>query len=263
VTDSAPQTLARPAELGRAFADICEEASALILPFWRAQVAVDHKADSSPVTEADHAAEALILKRLAERFPHIPVISEEDACREGTPETIASTFLLVDPLDGTKGFLRGTEAFTVNIGLVQDGRAVAGAVAAPASGQVWFTGEKGAFRRRFGETAASPIRVREKPGEGLALVSHTLTEDEATRLAARYGCPNWQGMDSSIKFCLIAEGRADIYPRPGRTMEWDTCAAQAVLEAAGGRVITDESQPLRYGKADLGFANSGFLAMGG
>lgn len=263
MNDSAPKTLSPAAEYGQAFADICEEASALILPFWRAAVAVDHKADSSPVTEADHAAEALILQRLKERFPKIPVISEEDAAREGTPAKIGKTFLLVDPLDGTKGFLRGTEAFTVNIGLVEDGRPIAGAVAAPASGQVWFTGDNGAFRRRFGETAATQIRVRQKPGEGLALVSHTLTEDEATRLAARYGCPNWQGMDSSIKFCLIAEGRADVYPRPGRTMEWDTCAAQAVLEAAGGRVITDESAPLRYGKADAGFANAGFLAMGG
>lgn len=263
MNDSAPKTLSPAAEYGLAFADICEEASALILPFWRAAVAVDHKADSSPVTEADHAAEALILQRLKERFPKIPVISEEDASRDGVPAKIGKTFLLVDPLDGTKGFLRGTEAFTVNIGLVENGRPVAGAVAAPASGQVWFTGETGAYRRRFGETAATLIKVRQKPSEGLALVSHTLTEDEATRLAARYGCPNWQGMDSSIKFCLIAEGRADVYPRPGRTMEWDTCAAQAVLEAAGGRVITDESAPLRYGKADAGFANAGFLAMGG
>lgn len=264
VTDSAPQTQVPAAELGRALAVICEEASALILPFFRADVAVEHKADASPVTEADHAAEALILKRLAERFPHIPVVSEEDACREGAPTSLPATFMLVDPLDGTKGFIRGTEAFTVNIGVVENGRAIAGAVAAPASGVVWFTGEKGgAFRRRFGETAAQPIKVREKPAEGLALVSHTLSDDEAARLAARYGCPNWQGMDSSVKFCLIAEGRADIYPRPGRTMEWDICAAQAVLEAAGGRVITEDGQPLRYGKVEAGLANPGFLAVGG
>ena len=264
MTDSAAQTQSSPAELGRAFADIVEEASALILPFWRAEVAVDHKADSSPVTEADHAAEALILQRLAERFPHIPVVAEETVCRDGAPTTIEGTYLLVDPLDGTKGFLRGTEAFTVNIGLVEDGRAVAGAVAAPASGLVWFTAEGGAFRRRFGETAATQVRARQKPDAGgLALLSHTVAEEEANRMAARYGCTNWQGMDSSVKFCLIAEGRADVYPRPGRTMEWDTAAAQAVLEAAGGRVLTEDGQPLRYGKVDGGFANPGFLAIGG
>ncbi len=265
MTDSAAiSSPAATADVGRVLADICEEASALILPYFRAEIAVDHKADASPVTEADHAAEALILERLAKAFPDIPVVAEEDVCREGAPSTIARTFLLVDPLDGTKGFLRGTEAFTVNIGLVEDSRPVAGAVAAPASGVVWFTGKDGAFRRRFGETATTRVRVRQKPAEGgVALVSHTLTEEEATRLAARHGCPNWQGMDSSVKFCLIAEGRADIYPRPGRTMEWDTAAAQAVLEAAGGRVITEEGTPLSYGKADAGFANPGFLAVGG
>jgi len=252
------------AELGRAFAEIVEEASALILPFWRAQVAVEQKADLSPVTEADQAAETLILARLAERFPKIPVIAEEQCAAGGVPGSAPKRFLLVDPLDGTKGFLRGTEAFTVNIGLVENGRPVAGAVAAPASGVVWHTGKGGAFRRRFGETVSQQIRVREKPaGGGVLLLSHTVPEDEADRMAAKYGCSTWQAMDSSVKFCVIAEGRADIYPRPGRTMEWDICAAQAVLEAAGGRVITDTGDALAYGKADKGFANPGFLAVGG
>ena len=268
MNDSAPAAKtpasADPADIGKLLADIVEEASALIMPFWRAQVAVDHKADDSPVTEADHAAEVLILKRLAAQFPRIPVIAEEEVARDGAPATAAKTFFLVDPLDGTKGFLRGTEAFTVNIGLVENGKPVAGAVAAPASGLVWFTAEGGAYKRKFGETTARPIKVREKPaGKGLALLSHTITEDEAGRMAAKYGCSDWRGMDSSVKFCLIAEGLADVYPRPGRTMEWDTCAAQAVLEAAGGRVITEASEPLRYGKADRGFDNPGFLAVGG
>ena len=264
MTDSTAPRPADPADLGRLFADIVEEASELILPFWRAQVAVERKADESPVTAADHAAEALILERLRKQFPRVPVLAEEEVCRDGAPAKAPGLFLLVDPLDGTKGFIRGTEAFTVNIGLVENGRPVAGAVAAPASGQVWFTADGGAFRRRFGETTATQIRVREKPaGRGVALLSHTVAEDEADRIAAKYGCATWQAMDSSVKFCMIAEGRADIYPRPGRTMEWDTAAAQAVLEAAGGRVITDTGEALAYGKADAGFANPGFLAVGG
>jgi len=268
VNDSAtaaqPSVSSDPADIGKILADIVEEASALILPFWRANVAVDHKADDSPVTEADHAAEALILKRLAAQFPRIPVVAEEECARDGAPAKAAKTYFLVDPLDGTKGFLRGTEAFTVNIGLIENGKPVAGAVAAPASGLVWFTAEGGAFKRKFGETAARQIKVREKPaGKGLALLSHTVGEDEASRMAAKYGCSDWRGMDSSVKFCLIAEGLADVYPRPGRTMEWDTAAGQAVLEAAGGRVITEASEVLGYGKADRGFDNPGFLAVGG
>lgn len=264
MNDSAAATKSDPADIGKILADICEEASALILPFWRAQVAVDHKADDSPVTEADHAAEALILKRLAAKFPRTPVIAEEECAKDGAPAKAPKLYFLVDPLDGTKGFLRGTEAFTVNIGLVENGRAVAGAVAAPASGLVWFTAEGGAFKRKFGETAARQIKVREKrPGAAVALLSHTVAEDEAKRIAAKYGCSDWRGMDSSVKFCLIAEGLADVYPRPGRTMEWDTAAGQAVLEAAGGRVITEAGEALGYGKAERGFDNPGFLAIGG
>jgi 3'(2'), 5'-bisphosphate nucleotidase len=251
------------ADVGRVLADVAEEAAELILPYWRSELAVDRKADESPVTEADRRAELLILKRLAELFPGVCVVSEEAACDLGTPDSVDARFFLVDPLDGTKGFVRGTEAFTVNIGLIENGQPVAGAVAAPATGQVWFTTGEGAFRRKFGEQQAAQVRVRAKPAEkGLALVSHTLTDEEATRLAARHGCPIWQGMDSSVKFCLIAEGRADIYPRPGRTMEWDTAAADAVLRAAGGRVLTEDGQPLTYGKADKGFQNPGFLAVG-
>lgn len=264
MNDSAAAKTPDPAEIGAILADICEEASALILPFWRAQVAVDHKPDASPVTEADHAAEALILKRLAAKFPRIKVIAEEECSRDGFPAKAPKIYFLVDPLDGTKGFLRGTEAFTVNIGLVENGKTIAGAVAAPASGVVWFTGKDGAFKRKFGEAAARPIKARHKPDQGgLALLSHTVAEDEADRVAAKYGCTSWKGMDSSVKFCLIAEGLADVYPRPGRTMEWDTAAGQAVLEAAGGRVITEAGEPLGYAKAERGFDNPGFLAIGG
>jgi 3'(2'), 5'-bisphosphate nucleotidase len=251
------------ADLGRAFAEIAEEAAELILPFWRTDLSVERKADDSPVTEADRRAEALILTRLAKLLPKVPVISEEAASLTGVPAEVGRRFVLVDPLDGTKAFVRGAEAFTVNIGLIEDGAPVAGAVAAPAGGQLWFTTGEGAFRRKIRGNDLTQIRVRPKPNEGVALVSHTLTDEEATRLAARYRCPVWQGMDSSVKFCLIAEGRADIYPRPGRTMEWDTAAGDAVLRAAGGRTLTEAGSPLAYGKAAEGFANPGFLAMGG
>jgi 3'(2'), 5'-bisphosphate nucleotidase len=258
-------SLVAGSDLGRHLAEIVEEAAELILPYWRSDLAVDRKADESPVTEADRRAEELILERLAKLYPKIPVIAEEQVEAAGaTPDKAAKRFFLVDPLDGTKGFVRGTEAFTVNIGLVDNGQPVAGAVAAPATGQVWFTTNDGAFRRKVKGNDLTQIRVRQKPASGgVALVSHTLTDEEAQRLAGRHGCPVWQGMDSSVKFCLIAEGRADIYPRPGRTMEWDTAAADAILRAAGGRVLTDDGQPLIYGKAAEGFANPGFLAVGG
>ncbi len=260
--ESAP--LAPTADLGAQLADIVEQASDIILPLWRTDMAVERKSDESPVTEADRRAELMILERLARLFPDIPTVSEEAASDNGAPTSVAARFFLIDPLDGTKAFVGGRESFTVNIGLIEDGVPVAGAVAAPATGQVWFTAGGQAWRRRFGEPNASPIRVRAKPtGNGIALLSHTVKDDDAVRLAARHGCAIWQGMDSSVKFCLIAEGRADVYPRLGRTMEWDTAAGDAVLRAAGGRVLTDNGQPLVYGKADQGFANGGFLAVGG
>ena len=151
-------------DIGAELADICEAAAAIILPLWRSGLAVSHKADESPVTEADRAGEALILKALAERFPDIPVISEEDASEFGTPDAIGPRFFLVDPLDGTKAFVRGDPHFTVNIGLVEDGRPVAGAVAAPPSGEVWWTAGGVAMKRLPG-VDAHPVRVRPWPAD--------------------------------------------------------------------------------------------------
>lgn len=255
--------LAESSDLGRRFAEIAEAASAVILPFWRAGATVDRKADDSPVTEADRRAEALILEQLAASFPDLLVVAEEAHAAGRCPDTDCARFVLVDPLDGTKGFVRGGEAFTVNLGLIENGRPVAGAVAAPASGLVWFTDGAGAWRRGFGEAVARPIRVRRRPdaADALALVSHSLSEDAAARQAARVGCKRWQALDSSVKFCLIAQGHADAYPRPGRVMEWDTAAGEAVLVAAGGRVVGEDGELLRYGKP--GFDHRGFTAIGG
>jgi len=250
-------------DIGPELAKICEAAARLILPLWRSGLAVTHKADESPVTEADRQGETLILKALAERFPDIPVVSEEDASEFGAPEEIGPRFFLVDPLDGTKAFVRGDPNFTVNIGLIEHGRPVAGAVCAPPSGEVWYTSGSGVLKRT-GDGAAHAVHVRPWPnGEAIALISHTMKPETADKLAEEYGFHLRQPMDSSIKLCRIAEGAADIYPRHGPPMEWDTAAGQAVLDAAGGRFTTPEGEPFSYGKADKGFRNGWFVARGG
>jgi 3'(2'), 5'-bisphosphate nucleotidase len=254
--------LADPDRLGAALADIAEEAGRLILPLWRTGLDVETKADESPVTEADRRAETLILSRLAEVFPGVPVVSEEDAAEFGTPERIAARFFLVDPLDGTKAFVRGDPNFTVNIGLIEAGRPVAGAVVAPPTGEVWRTGSAGAVKRAPG-AGDHPVRVRPWPADGaVALISHTMKPDALEALRERYGFALTLAMDSSIKLCRIAEGEADIYPRHGPTMEWDIAAAHAVLAAAGGRLTTTEGAPFLYGKASEGFRNGWFVARG-
>lgn len=250
-------------DLGAVLADVCEKAAALILPLWRADIVVDRKSDSSPVTEADRRGEALILAELKRLYPDVPVISEEDASDFGVPEAIGPRFFLVDPLDGTKAFVRGDPNFTVNIALIEDGRTVAGAVTAPATNESWFTQGGAAMKRQAGGEA-SPVRVRPwTKGSAVALVSHTMKEAVAAELAASYHFTQRQPMDSSIKFCRIAEGAADIYPRHGPTMEWDVAAGHAVLEAAGGRMTTPEGRPFVYGKAAEGFRNGWFVARGG
>jgi 3'(2'), 5'-bisphosphate nucleotidase len=205
----------------------------------------------------------VILRRLAEVFPGVPVIAEEDAAAYGTPSAIGPRFFLVDPLDGTKAFVRGDEHFTVNIGLVENGVPVAGAVAAPVKAVTWFTGPAGALRRPFGG-AAQPVRVRPwPPADSLALISHTMKPEALATLQAQYGFERSLAMDSSIKLCIIAEGQADIYARHGPTMEWDIAAGHAVLAAAGGSVRQPDGTPFLYGKADQGFKNGWFVARGG
>lgn len=251
-------------DLGAILAEITEEAARLILPLWRSGLTVHAKLDESPVTEADHRGEQLILERLAQRFPDVPVISEEHASEFGTPDAIGRRFFLVDPVDGTKAFVRGDAHFTVNIGLIQDGAPVAGAVTAPATGQSWFTAAKGARKRQMGETIDRAVQVRPWPrGDAIALTSHTMKPETTQGLASRYGFTHAQPMDSSIKLCIIAEGSADIYPRHGPTMEWDIAAGHAVLLAAGGSLTTVDGPPFVYGKAIENFRNGWFVARGG
>ncbi len=159
--------------------------------------------------------------------------------------------------------MRGDPNFTVNIGLIEHGRPVAGAVCAPPSGEVWYTSGAGVLKRT-GDGPAHAVRVRPWPKDAaIALISHTMKPETADKLAEEYGFHLREPMDSSIKLCRIAEGSADIYPRHGPTMEWDTAAGQAVLEAAGGRFTTPEGEPFVYGKADKGFRNGWFVARGG
>ncbi|MFM8821539.1 MAG: 3'(2'),5'-bisphosphate nucleotidase CysQ [Phenylobacterium sp.] len=250
------------ARIGTALADICEAAGDLVRPLWNSSVAVHRKADDSPVTEADHRAEAMILERLARLLPDLPVVSEEHASVFGAPERIGGTFLLVDPIDGTKAFVRGDPNFTVNIGLVVAGVPIAGAVTAPATCETWFTCEAGALKRTHG---GAPVLVSARvwpSGAAVALISHTMKAETLQGLRDRFGFHHAEAMDSSIKFCRLAEGAADIYPRLGSTMEWDIAAGHAVLAAAGGRVETEDGRPFLYGKASEGFRNGPFVARG-
>jgi 3'(2'), 5'-bisphosphate nucleotidase len=251
-----------PNDVGPILADICEEAARLILPLWKSGLTVHTKSDESPVTEADRQGETLILARLAARFPGVHVISEEDASEFGTPDEVGRQFFLVDPVDGTKAFVRGDPNFTVNIALIEDGRPVAGAVTAPATGETWFT-QNGQAMKRVQGGATRPVRARDWPqGAAIALVSHTMKPETVQALAEKYGFDQPQPMDSSIKFCRIAEGGADIYPRHGPTMEWDIAAGHAVLAAAGGKVDAEDGSAFVYGKADKGFRNGWFVARG-
>ena len=221
---------------------------------------VETKSDSSPVTEADRAAELIILAALARAAPGIPVIAEEEVAAGRIPAH-DQLYFLVDPLDGTKEFVRGGDDYTVNIGLIANGTPRLGAVYTPARATMHagLVGV-GAWLEADGERREIRTRPAEQPPMAVASKSHfnQATADYLDR-AAR-GC-EYVGIGSSLKFCIVAEGRADIYPRLAPTSEWDTAAGHAVLLAAGGRVDGPDGSPLRYGKR--AFLNRGFVATGG
>jgi 3'(2'), 5'-bisphosphate nucleotidase len=221
---------------------------------------VQHKADRSVVTEADHAAEALIIAGLREAIPDCTIVAEEEVAA-GKITAATQEVWLVDPLDGTREFTGGGNDFAVNIGLVRNGRPILGAVGVPATGEI-FGGivGVGAWRQKDGDR--TPITVRTPPVAGLTIVASRHHGDQArldTFLAGRK-VAEVVNFGSSLKFCRVAEGKADLYPRFGRTMEWDTCAPQAVLEAAGGTVTTLDGRPLGYAKP--GWDNPHFVCWG-
>jgi 3'(2'), 5'-bisphosphate nucleotidase len=249
------------AELVAMICAAAHDAGAAILEIYAQPFAVAQKADASPVTHADEIAEAIILERLRRATPDIPVVAEELAAAGGLPAAAPERFWLVDPLDGTKEFVARSGEFTVNIALIESGVPVLGVVHAPVPGFTWWTAAAGAWRRH-GEEASQAIAVRPVPA-ARAVVLHSRSHGDERALAryvAALPAAECRVSGSSIKFCLLASGDADLYPRFGPTMEWDTAAGQAVLEAAGGSVATLDGAPLRYGKP--GFRNPDFIARG-
>jgi 3'(2'), 5'-bisphosphate nucleotidase len=236
------------------------EAGAAIMQVYGSDFAASRKADHSPVTEADVAAEKLILAALRKCAPDVPVVAEEQAAAEGVPQQIERRFFLVDPLDGTKEFVARNGEFTVNIALVEDGKPVLGVVYLPALDEMYAGHGHDAIRRKGGRTEA--IAARTVPESGAVMTisrSHAAKElVKAETLGEHVAGTIVAG--SSLKFCRIAEGIADLYPRFGPTMEWDTAAGHAVLLAAGGSVATLDGAPLIYGKA--GLRNPHFIARG-
>jgi len=240
---------------------IAEEAARATLRFYGLTKAAI-KADGSPVTAADQAAEDIILPALRALTPDIPVVSEEEVSKGLSPEVTGARFWLVDPLDGTKEFLSGNGEFTVNIALIEDGAPLLGVVVVPALGETYAGAAPGTavLEDKAGERG---ISVRAPSSEGLVVVG-SRSHGDAGAMAAFLGdrkVASFRAAGSSLKLCLIARGEADLYPRLGPTMEWDIAAGHAVLRAAGGRVETVDGAPFLYGKAE--YKNPSFVAFGG
>jgi 3'(2'), 5'-bisphosphate nucleotidase len=253
------------------FERLAIEAGLAIMDIYDGECAVSHKADESPVTAADHAAEKIILRGLREAYPDIPCVAEEEVAGGHLPPDLGDAFFLIDPLDGTKEFINKRPDFTVNIALVRHGIPDIGVVYAPAAGKLFggrpgraeliVVGPDGAQGER---TAISMRNCGAKP---TVVASRSHRTPETDDYIAKIGDVDLISVGSSLKFCLLASGEADHYPRFGRTMEWDTAAGDAVLRAAGGLTRTLDGQPLAYGKRkqahDSDFANPHFVASAG
>ena len=242
--------------------ELARRAGDAILEVYGTEFEVTEKDDASPLTRADLAAHRIITRGLDRRDPHTPVISEEGGLPDFELRRGWSRYWLVDPLDGTKEFVSRNGEFTVNIALVEDHRPVFGVVHVPVSG-VTYVGEAGRGAVRIvGDAAPEPIRVSdETPARARVVGSRSHASDAVSDWLAAIGEHELVPMGSSLKFCVVAEGGADVYPRLGPTSEWDTAAAQAVVEAAGGRVVTTDGKPLAYNtKADI--LNPHFVVIG-
>ena len=258
----APVTFPSRSTLLEACTAFADEAAVEIMRIYAGDLGARTKADSSPVTDADQAAETIILRGLRALTPGTPVVAEEEMASGHSPRLDGGPFWLVDPLDGTKEFIKRNGEFTVNIALVEQGRPTVGVVLAPATATLWRGAAGLGAQKREGDGSFHAIRTRRAPAEGLtacASRSHSVYSD----LDIWFRNNDLTVVDrvqagSSLKFCLIAEGKADIYPRFGPTSEWDTAAGQAVLEAAGGEVVKTDGQPLTYGHPP--FRNPHFIA---
>jgi len=249
------------AQLAEELTEIARLAGDEIMKVYAGDFTTARKADQSPVTAADVAAEAVIVAALRRLTPDIPVVAEEEAHAHGLPEQAPERFWLVDPLDGTKEFVARNGEFTVNIALVERGTSVLGIVYLPALGE-FYRGHSGVAERSVNGSNFEPIKARALPADGATMtISRSHAADERVKAEALgEHVHDTIVAGSSLKFCRLAEGVADLYPRFGTTMEWDTAAGHAVLAAAGGSVSTVEGTPLTYGKA--GFRNPHFIARG-
>ncbi|MDB5643525.1 MAG: 3(2),5-bisphosphate nucleotidase [Hyphomicrobiales bacterium] len=255
-------------DLALVFARAAVAAGRLIMDVYHRDFAMRAKADASPVCEADEGSEYLIIERLQEACPAIPVVAEESFSRGVVPQ-VGGDFILVDPLDGTREFASRNGEFTVNVALIRDGAPVCGVVYAPAFGRLWVAA--GAAHAcdvaPGGEVpplgGMRVIKVRPLDGRApVAAISRSHLNDQTRALMERLGARDSRAAGSALKFCQVAEGRADVYPRIGPTMEWDIAAGDAVLRAAGGVVTGLDGAPLRYGHTDRGFASPDFVAFG-
>jgi 3'(2'), 5'-bisphosphate nucleotidase len=250
------------ASLVAALTDLVAEAAAAILAIAPAALDTRLKADESPVTAADEAADAVIARGLVRLLPGVPVISEESRNR---PSALGDVFVLVDPLDGTKEFVAGVGEYTVNVAIIAAGEPIAGFVAAPALGLI-YRGVVGSGAERLGpDRAAAPVAIRCRPAPAGGLVAAASRSHFTAATAAfldRVGVAARMSCGSSLKFCRLAEGVIDVYPRLSEISEWDIAAGHALVTAAGGLVTTPNGAPLRYGKAAAGFNVPGFIAWG-
>ncbi|MBY0355365.1 MAG: 3'(2'),5'-bisphosphate nucleotidase CysQ [Rickettsiales bacterium] len=246
----------------RALLNLCYQAGDGIMAAQRDGLRISKKSDASMVTHADEEADALIVSDLQRIAPGIPVISEEG--NSVAEETLKNgRFWLVDPLDGTSGYIRGGQEYTVNIALIENQQPLLGVIVIPATGE-GFCGIVGMGAwKQTAESGEQAIHVRAAPEDGWhVLLSHRGAHDKARQLLRKYPISELKSASSSLKFCRIAEGMADVYPRLGPTMEWDTAAGHAILKAAGGEVYALPSgEPFCYGRRT--FLNGSFLAVGG
>jgi 3'(2'), 5'-bisphosphate nucleotidase len=253
---------ALPTALLSSIAELARRAGEKIMEVYGQQVEVTHKADASPLTVADLRSHQLIVAGLTALTPHIPVLSEEASDIPFPVRKTWSRYWLVDPLDGTKEFLSRNGQFTVNIALIENHAPVLGVVSVPAQRTVYTGSRTGGAFRQVGEQAAIPIHTTSPAPPILRVVGSRSHRDQHTdALIARLGPHDLVAVGSSLKFCLVAEGNADFYPRLGPTSEWDTAAAQAVVEAAGGAVTMLDGTALRYNTKES-LLNPHFLVVG-
>ena len=248
-------------QIREAVIEIARKAATDILAIYDSEFAVQHKDDRSPLTAADLASHKVIVAGLQALTPDIPVLSEESKAMDIAERRSWQTLWLVDPLDGTREFIKRNGEFTVNIALIEDGVATFGVIQQPVTGALWHGAAGGGAFRRDGDVDVA-IRARVPAAEPLRIAASRSHRDERTQ-AVLDALPGSEvvGCGSSLKFCKIADGAIDLYPRFGPTSEWDTAAGQAILEAAGGAVLDPQGRPFRYNQRD-GLLNGDFIALG-